>query len=284
MTKFPKIDQEDLKLISYGYALREIYWPHYTWNIQTKKTDLINSKTKLLVKRNINIKQLQQNWSYLFDKINASFYHLEKLKENEKIITDLGKKMASKKIKRTPNNLLAMIGLTFEPINYEYESILVSIKSTLDILGIIISPACGMNKTDNILVVVDNFTNQKVNKKYLITLKKHFQKSSSNKLLNEYRKKNDKPSKRNFTVHQGSLPTGTLNIQFLGGNPQITIKKTTINGNEIAKFSKNKSVVEYCEWLFYSTCNFIIHALEIVFDEQLSHGEKISVYQAKNTN
>ena len=94
--------QEELALVAKSYAMRQMYWPSYTWNIQTQHLNKIDEKSSGLKANGVDVEIFEKHKSDLFNKINASFYHLEKLKENESIIIELGKEMADKARKHTP--------------------------------------------------------------------------------------------------------------------------------------------------------------------------------------
>src|SRR6266403_4957281 len=117
--------QEDLALVARNYAMRQLYWPDYTWGIQTQYLRVIDAKKAELAQRGVDTETLKKRLSDLFNKINASFYHLKKLEENEETIIELGKEMAQKTQPRTPRGVFGIIGTPYEPIDYEYEALLV---------------------------------------------------------------------------------------------------------------------------------------------------------------
>lgn len=281
---FPNIEQtgEDLELIARSYAMRQMYWPDYTWTIQTKYLKIIETKRLKLAKQRVDTEILKKRLSDLFNKINASFYHLKKLDENEKAIIKLGKKMARKSLARIPKGVLGIIGTPYEPIEYEYEALLVTLKSALDITAIILAPICNLS-SDNIVSLYNDAQQVKRPTPFLTKLLSFINQPKRIQIINEFRNKNDgTKSKRNYAVHQGSLPTGTINIQFTT-SPKISVLKTrTIEvGEDITRFKNQPHLEYYCTELFYTTCDLIIDAIELIINEKLIRGQKTSVYDQR---
>ena len=139
--------QEELALVAQGYAMRQVYWPAYTWQLQTKYLNKIDDRKGALESNGVDIDAFSKYKSDLFNKMNASFYHLQKLKENEETVIELGKKMAEESKKHTPKGVFGIVGTPYEPIDYEYEALLVTLKSALDIMAMMLSQPSGLHSS-----------------------------------------------------------------------------------------------------------------------------------------
>lgn len=219
----------------------------------------------------------------IFDKINASFYHLERLKENEEIAVQTGKELVKIKIPGT-EGMVGIAGSPYEPIEYEYEAFLATIKSALDFVSILL--AKGLNRKEDDIV---SFTNNiQTNKTDPTTLKgKIYALLCSPKyktFIDEY--KGNKPgskSKRNFATHQGSLPIGTINIPINSPTLEPLLSKA-LNPNDPdphLSIRTSQNLVEYCEDQFYQACDLLIEILSLISDNKIEHGPKSSVYQER---
>lgn len=276
--------QEELELVAQSYAMRQMYWPSYTWQIQTAHLNKIDDKKQALEKRGIDLELFKKRKTDLFNKINASFYHLQKLKENEETIVALGKKMAEKSKGHTPKGVLGIVGMPYEPIDYEYEALLVTLKSGLDIVSMILAQPSDLG-SDNIASLLNDAQQAKRPNDFLTSVVKLLAKEEHTKVIDEFKNKDGVRSKRNYAVHQGSLPTGTINIQYTADNADIGILKTrTLDvGGELADFRKQQSLDDYATGLFYATCDLAVEALELVVDQELPKGQKMSVYAARSS-
>lgn len=274
--------EDELALVAQSYTLRQVYWPSYTWQIQTQYLNKLDEKRQSLEARGIDFDLFVKHETDLFNKINASFYHLEKLKENENTIIELGKKMAEASKKHTPNGVLGIIGTPYEPIEYEYEAFLVTLKSGLDISAMILAQPAELH-SDNIVSLVNDGEQAKRPNEFLSATKALLAKDEHLKTIEEFRNKAGVHSKRNYAVHQGSLPTGTINIQYTADNTEIGILKTRTMevGGEMTDFRKQQSLDEYATTLFYAVCDLIIEALELIVGETLPRGQKMGVYEAR---
>jgi hypothetical protein len=274
--------EAQLNLVAKSYALRQRYWPDYTWGIQTTHLKAISAKECFFSSRGIEVEELKRRLSDLFNKINASFYHLEMLKHNENTIIELSREMALNNQADTPPNVLGVIGSPYEPIDYEYESFLVTLKSALDILSIILAEAYSLN-TDNLGGFVDLVNHKKKISDDLKVIKEFITSAESQSVINEFLNKGSQRSRRNHAVHEGSLPTGTINIQYSANNPNVNVVKTRsmeLNGDSI-DFTQEKELEEYCALLFYGSCDYIVGLLNTLLDENFVTGSKMSVYLSR---
>jgi len=274
--------QDELRLVAESYAIRQMYWPSYTWQIQTQHLNKIDEKRQALETNGVEVDPFTKHQSDLFNKINASFYHLEKLKENENTIIELGKRIAKESKKHTPNGAFGVIGAPYEPIEYEYEALLVTLKSGLDILAMMLAQPSGLH-CDNIGSLSNESEQAKKPNDFLTKVKTMLAKDEHHKTLDEFRNKDGVHSKRNYAVHHGSLPTGTINIQFTADSAEFGILKTRTMevGGEMTSFTEQRNLEDYVTDLFYATCDLIIEGLELLISCSLPKGEKASVYEAR---
>lgn len=260
------------------YTQRSKYWPAYTWKIQTSYSSEI--KGKLLSEFNIPEDMFEKMYFSIFDKVNASFYHLERLKENEEVAVQTGKELAKIKIPGT-EGLVGIAGSPYEPIGYEYESLLITIKSTLDLIAILLSKGFG-RKEDNIVSLTNNIQISTADptsledKIYALLVAPSYK-----GLIDEY--KGNKPghkSKRNFATHDGPLPIGTINIPINNpfGSPLLS---KALDPNKIDPYAflpHSQNLVEFCEDQFYKTCDLLIEIMSLMINSKLKPGPKCSVY------
>lgn len=274
--------KEELELVAQSYAMRQAYWPSYTWQIQTAHLNKVDDIKQALEERGVDVELFKKRKSDLFNKINASFYHLQKLKENEEIIISHGKKMAEKSQEHTPKGVLGIVGMPYEPIDYEYEALLVTLKSGLDIVAMILAQPSNLS-ADNIASLLNDAQQAKHPNDFLAKVIKLLAEDEHVKVVDEFKNKDGVSSKRNYAVHKGSLPTGTINIQYTSDNANIGILKTrTLDvAGEMADFRKQQNLDDYATGLFYATCDLIIEALEILVGYELLKGLRMSVYEAR---
>lgn len=265
------------------YTKRSKYWPAYTWKIQTSYSSIIRGK--LSDELNISESDFEKIYFDIFHKINASFYHLEQLKENEEIAIQTGKDLATIKVPGT-EGMVGIVGSPYEPIGYEYEAFLVTIKSTLDFISILL--AKGFNRReDDIISLVNNI---RVNKAESSTLEGEiYALLSSNKyqtLIKEYRGSRKGPkSKRNFATHIGSLPIGTINVSIsnLNASPLLSKALDPNSSNPYTSLLHAQNLVAYCENQLYQTCDLLIEILSLLSTSELKHGPRSSVYEERIT-
>lgn len=263
------------------YTQRSKYWPAYTWKVQTSY--FFDIKEKIVYEFKISNTDFEKNYFDIFDKINSSFYHLERLKENEGIAVQMGKELAKIQIPGI-EGMVGIAGAPYEPIVYEYESFLVTIKSTLDFIAILL--AKGFNRReDNIVNFFDGIKSRNAKpdslegKMYAL-----FNRVEFVNLFNEYRNPDkDQKSKRNFAAHKGSLPIGTINIPI--NNPGApTLLSKALNPNVSKPYLdslSSQNLIEYCEGQFYQTCDLLIETLSLITNTQLKPGPKNSIYKQK---
>jgi hypothetical protein len=263
------------------YTQRSKYWPAYTWKIQTSYSS--NFKGKLSHEIKISDGDFEKIYFGVFDKINASFYHLEQLKENEKIAVQMGKKLAKVKIPGT-EGMMGIAGSPYEPIGYEYEAFLVTIKSALDFIAILISKGFGRNE-DNIISLANNIQVNSANPSSLEgKIYALLNASLFKTFIDGY--KGNKPgqkSKRNYATHDGSLPIGTINIPINNPlAPPLLSKALDPNKTDPhASLLSAQNLVEFCEDQFYKLCDFFIEILGLLANSKLKPGPEGSVYNQK---
>lgn len=274
--------QEEAARVAQIYAMRQIYWPAYTWLIQTKHLNNMGSKKEALEANGVDVAIFNARKSDLFNKVNASFYHLQKLKENELAVIKLGKRIAKKSKEHLPRNVLGIVGIPYEPIDYEYEALLVTLKSALDIMTMILAQPAGL-QIDNIGALLNECQQNKRSSDFMAKIRELVTKEEHYNTIDEFKNKGEVKSKRNYAVHQGSLPTGTINIQFVCNQPKINILKTSTLeiGGEKVDFRKQQTLDDYATNLFYAVCDLIIDGLDILLGETLPKGKKTSVYDER---
>jgi len=278
----PEPSPVQLQLIAKSYAMRQLYWPSYTWLIQTESLNRLEDRQPDLESRGINLEKFTKQKADLFNKLNASFYHLQKMRDNESVVIELGKEMAEEARQNTPNGIHGIIGTPYEPIEYEYEALLITLRSALDIFAIIMAEPTGLS-SDNIMSLLNDGQQQRNPSALLQSTLTILTNDKNTKTINEFRNQNGIKSKRNYAVHQGSLPTGTINIQFARHATDIGVLKTRtmeVDGS-IADFTQQQSLDDYAANLFYSVCDLIIEALEVLVGWQLPKGGKCSVYEER---
>lgn len=278
----PQVSEDELMLVDKMYALRELYWPHYTWLAQTSYLKILERKKVDLKNKGVDLDFLKLQLSTLFNKINGSFYHLQRIKENEKLIIGLGTEVARKGQSKIPAGTLGIFGASYEPIGYDYEAMLVTLRSSLDILAIIFSSI--INSKSNDIMKLSNEMKQ-VSKVtgFKAQIKKFLDSQNFLKLINEF--KNDKgiKSRRNYAVHAGSLSTGTINIQFISGDSKIgVIKSKAVPVKSVNQpLPKEQDLDDFCTTIFYETCDVLLSGIELVIEESLPVGERNSIFEIK---
>ncbi|MEK7597197.1 MAG: hypothetical protein AAB441_00960 [Patescibacteria group bacterium] len=263
------------------YTQRNKYWPAYTWKIQTSYSSEIKNRLSPEIK--ISEDDFGIIYFNIFNKINASFYHLEKLKESQEIAVNLGKALSTIKIPGT-KNIGCIAASYYEPVQYEYEAFLVIMKSSLDFISILISNSIG-RKDDTITNLSEVAKSRTIrrspfaNKLYSLTLINPF-----SKLINEFKNSpNGKKSKRNFGVHIGSLPIGSINVPIDNPSVPILLSKAFDPYEKNLNFNNAPDLIEYCESMFYTTCDLFIKVLSIFTRSNLKPGQKMSIYELKKS-
>lgn len=285
-TEIPEPTTEMLRLVQYGYIMRHVYWPDYTFGLQRSYLKILEAKIDRVKSLGMNDEdKTKKRFSAVFDKLNASFYHLAKIEENEKLLIDLVKKVVSESKAKTPEGVLGMFGGHYEPINHEYESFLVSLKSALDILSISVSPACGFS-VDNIVQFENHLVSQSEKKasNFSLQLRKIFKKKKSIQIIEEF-KNGESISRRNYAVHHGSLGAGSVSVQFTAVNSGVNRKKPKamiLETDENGKLIRVRELLKECKELFYDSCDLFISILEVLFEQKLQKGKKKSVYLARD--
>lgn len=273
---------EELSLISYAYALRHRFWPHYTWDIQTMQLKDFDKSDVYFVKNNIDIEKVKKNSHDLFDKINASFYHFQMLKENEELITEVGRKIAKASQSNLPTGVLGIAGMPYEPINYEYEAMLVTLKSAIDIIVAIVAPICGLSDhVDTLSRLLKESEKTKQPNEFHGKLKSLLVDQKYLPLFEEFQWNGATRSKRDHAVHKGSLSTGTINIQYTSNIDHIGVLKSKAVpvGEKMSDIRTTPDLEEYCASLFYLACDFLMDVLQLVVNRKLERGQKMSIYE-----
>ena len=275
------IDIAELKLsqaIEESYAARRIYWPAYTWPVQTSYSNIIaKNETELFARLpGINKDVLTNHLSDLFNKINATFYHLQQLKTSEKKAVEMGLKLAT----TSPLGLEKSIGIAgsyYEPTLYEYEALLVSAKTALDVLVIIITE-CFDRKEDNIVELFNNLNQTNRISSIETQIKDLLNQPTNVSFIGSFARD---ASKRNYAVHAGSLPIGTINVPI--NNPRAPIIKSKAHdprrpiSEQMRDIHKAVDLEDYCENAFYFMADIIVDCLEILLDTKFNKGTKASL-------
>ncbi len=255
------------------YTQRNKYWPAYTWKIQISYSSEIEGKLTSEIK--ISKEDFKTIYFNIFNKINASFYHIQMLKESQEIAVDLGKILSTIKIPGT-ENMVGIAGSYYEPVQYEYEAFLVFIKSSLDFISILISNSIG-RKEETIIDLSEVAKIRAIrrtsfaNKLYSLTLVDPF-----SKLINEFKNSSEgKRSKRNFGVHIGSLPVGNINVPINNPSAPIILSKALDPYERNLNYNNAPDLIEYCESIFYTTCDLFIKVLSIFTGIDLKPGPKL---------
>ncbi|HEX6462507.1 MAG TPA: hypothetical protein VFZ58_04555 [Candidatus Saccharimonadales bacterium] len=282
MDNISEPDKEQLEMVAKTYAARSRYWPSYTWKIQTSYLQTLNNNKDGFTDRGIDVEALRKHNSDLFDKINASFYHLETLREHESFIINLSKQGVDGSRKNTPANTIGIIASPYEPVSYEYEAILVTLKSALDVMVMTVAPYCELT-SDDLAKFINEAPQRKNPNDLLQKMLSIVQESNNDKVIKEFLNGVGKKSKRNHAVHQGSLPTGTINLQYTASDPEVGILKTRTMGLDIVTTNpfEEQDLETYCANLFYGVSEIAMQALEALLDQALPRGEKMSVYDER---
>ncbi|MEA2056420.1 MAG: hypothetical protein U9O78_01735 [Patescibacteria group bacterium] len=260
------------------YKQRMKYWPAYTWKIQTSYSSDI--KDSVVSEFKMSAVELKKIYFNIFDKINASFYHLECLRGNEEIAVQIGRELAGVKIPGT-KDMVGIVGSPYEPIGYEYEAFLTTIKSALDFIAMLL--AKGLDKSeDNIISLVNRMRTDNADSSTLegqIYSLLNAQKIKT--FIDGY--KGNRPgfkSKRNYAIHDGSLPVGTINIPINNQRVSPTLSKALDpnSPNSHASLLRSQNLIEFCDNQFYQTCNILIKILSLITNTQLTPGPMSSVY------
>lgn len=274
--------QEELALFSYAESLRHQFWPAYTWGIQTKQLKDFDKNDPYFTKYGIDIELIKTTFSDLFDKINSSFYHLQMQKAHEEQITEIGKRIAKASQPNLPGGVLGIAGMPYEPINYEYEAMLVTLKSAIDIVVMIITPVCGLPpRVDSLYRLLEQVKKVKQPNDFFSKIQVLLASQNVQQVINEFSDSPSVKSKRNYAVHRGSLSTGTINVQYAHHTQQTGIlkSKAVTVGAKMSDLRTTPDLEDYCTSLFYNTCDFLMDTLELVTNKKLLRGQKMSIHE-----
>lgn len=275
----------ELKLaqaIEESYAARRIYWPAYTWPVQTSYAGIIaKNEAKLFVRLpKINKDALTNHISDLFNKINATFYHLQQLKASEEKAVGMGMKLATISHPGLEKSI-GIAGTYYEPTQYEYEALLTSAKTALDILAIIIAECFG-RREDNIVALLNNLKQTVKTSSIEGQIRDLLNQSANASFIDSFSRNN---SKRNYAVHAGSLPIGTINVPI--NNPHAPIIKSKAHdprrpiSEQMRKVHQAMNLEDYCENVFYSMADIAVDCLEILLDTKFNRGTKASLQEER---
>ncbi|HEX6258468.1 MAG TPA: hypothetical protein VFZ48_03240 [Candidatus Saccharimonadales bacterium] len=95
----------------------------------------------------------------VFEKLNSTFYHLQRLKVVEAAAIAQAEELAKLGMPGM-EGLPGVVGMPYEPIGYEYESLMANAKTTLDVLAVLIAK-CTNRKEDEIGVITNNLAQTK---------------------------------------------------------------------------------------------------------------------------
>lgn len=268
------INEKILKTISVIESRRATYRSNYFWLARVKINSIFtkeDNKTIKIIKNRegySDIKVLSKYFLDSSDKINACFYHMNKLIEEENWLIENGQKVAfeSEKVNPNPGILCAPL----ESINYELEAFFLQAYSSLEIfskgIGFIFK---NESKFHTIETILSNFNNDAKAKKILEV----FNNKKYSDLINEFKKSGGtklEKSRRDYLSHLGMLPMCQINIP-LNSNTNLSVSMLPSHINQYDKAIKTK---DYIESLFYLLCDFLIEILEIIFDIKIKPGRK----------
>jgi len=264
------------QLIDESYAARRIYWPAYTWPVQTSYSNFIAKNEAELSARfpKIDKDDLINHISDLFNKVNATFYHLQQLKASEEKAVGMGLRLAT----ISPPGFEKSIGIAgtyYEPTQYEYEALLTSAKTAMDILTIVIAKSIG-RKEDNIVSFLHVLNQAEKLSSIETKLKAILNKFST--FVDSFSRN---VSKRNYAVHNGSLPIGTINVPI--NNPHVPIIKSKAHdprrpiSEQMREIHQVMNLEDYCENVFYSMADIVVDCLEILLDTKFDKGSRASL-------
>ncbi|MCL5407525.1 MAG: hypothetical protein M1429_03460 [Patescibacteria group bacterium] len=240
----PEISKEMLSFVASHYNYRHKYWSAYFWPTREKA--------------NLKIPKyyLKEILFDCFDKINACYYHMKRLKEEEeKIIYD-------NQISKIHTSIYpGVIGVPSEAIVFEYEAFILQQEACLQVIARVISLFFGSHnnsfkKLHNILSNVPKAKSRKAQS--ILSLLKKF---------NNYFKEigifeSGTRSIRDFASHYGQLKVGTINIQIsmseIESFPAIKAKKIDhLAKEDPVGFTNKEDLYDFCKRNFYYLCQFI---------------------------
>ena len=269
----PQINKKILELVDKSYKIRHRYQSDYFWNTRMKVNAIFNDGSNNVMKDISESKngfsdadEFRKRLFNSFDKINAIFYHLEKLKEEEELVMQLSGKIAeeSEKINKNPGVIVTPL----ESINYEFESFIMQAKACLDVfcyaVGYYYKNVARFSTFEKMI--------KNCNAKKLLKI---LDSNEYEFLVKEFISKEQEKSKRDFSSHYGSLPVGQLNMP-INSNGQKILKSFIVDhlGKKESLPKKPIEIEQYCNDVFYEICEFMVTVLETLFDEKFERGKK----------
>lgn len=266
-----------------SYTPRTAYWPAYTWPIQTSYLKVIPAKRSKIFNDFVNKDEgsLRVKISTLFDKLNSTFYHLQRLKEVEAAAIAQANELAKVGMPGM-ENLPGVVGMPYEPISYEYEALLAGAKTTLDMLAITIAH-CLNRKEDEIISLLNNLGQAKKPSKQAARIRAVLKRQKNQRFINEFKNPDGQKSKRNYAVHVGSLPIGTINVPI--NNPVATTLRSKAYEphvsiqEQISKSRATPDLQDYAEEVFYSTCDVVVETLRVLLRTRFTTGSRCSLQE-----
>lgn len=274
------VPPELLQKMQAAYAARTRYWSHYMWPARDTVNKYLTGEPSILQansKGRSSTGKLRNLILEGLDKLNASFYHLVKLRENEELPIKIGGDFAAAAGPLNPG-WHGMVGLPYEPVGYEYEAIVVQSKAAFDLCGSAIAYYLDLNFRDvkGLRPALEQSKHPKAH-----ALSAQFKSEKYTRLYDELNDKDGEHSKRNWLEHYGTLPVGEVHINYYGKDQAVNkavVRPHGKTGPPTPTMPPNyQSVDDYCTDLFYLVCDFVLDVYAILFDLGIRAGERESV-------
>ena len=267
--KEPEITKEQLFVMNQLSILRNKHRSSYFWKTRLNINDYWNKNPKSIPSG------VREIFFDSFDKINAVFYHLQKINEQEDLILQVGSKLRKITNIESPPGVA---GITHEPISYEFELFIMQSSACLEVFSRAVS------------ICFKNESGFRELKKSLINVKKAkatqivrcLEKKKYTSLMKEFIKEkgsSGRQNRRDYSVHFGTLNTGTINIPIASPQKVIRSYVTELSKNNTSPFGA-QDLISFCKNYFYLLCDLIREILEILFSVKLEKGMKTSTLEA----
>lgn len=266
-----------------GYVPRAVYWPAYTWPVQTSYLKVIPGKRAKILRdiTSLNEDELKSRIATIFDKLNSTFYHLQRLKEVENVAIAQAQELAKVGMPDM-EGLPGIVGMPYEPIGYEYESLLASAKTTLDVLAALIAKCTNRNE-DEIVGLVNNLAQGKKLPRTAERISTVLERSKNKQFIDGFKNSGGKKSKRNYAVHVGALPVGTINVpvnnpiaptlRSKAYEPHLTVP------DQMSQSRSTPDLQDFADDVFYSTADVVVQCLGVILKTRFKLGERCSKYE-----
>lgn len=280
----PRPSGEQLKIVALAYKRRNRYWLDYFWHVRLESNNLFNNIShtglKSIQEREGNYTNPQSMRTYLLDsadKINACFYHLERLKAEERSIIKLATRLD--RAKDMPPNVMGISGFPTEVIDHEVEAFFWAFESSLEIFARGISYYFNGEATFKKLSTF--LRNTKVESKKAQKIIGILEENRFQPIFKEVEPGHPQKSKRDLISHFRSLKMVQTNLQFTSRGYAILKAQFREYGSPDPLIEKPISIERYCTDLLYLLCDLQIEILGAIFETKYTHGKKMSVWQAR---